>query len=90
MTREQFESASFEEVMEQLEEEGGDITTLDTLKEFVKSKINDGNYFVAKHILEALQAGYDERWWSYDYSMGTLDTPIPLTQKEDVEHMIDE
>ena len=90
MTREFFEVNSFEDVMERLNEERDDITTLDILKEFAKAKIDDGNYFVAKHILEALQAGYDERWWNYDYCMGTMDTPMPVTEKADVAHMIDD
>lgn len=42
------------------------------------------------HIIEALQAGYDEDWWDYDCCMGTLDTPIPMTEKADVEHLIDD
>lgn len=38
MTREEFERKSFDECMEQLYEERYDITTLDTLKEFIKEK----------------------------------------------------
>lgn len=90
MTRSEFEEKSFEEVMEQLNEEMYGITTLDTLKDFAKDQIDNGNYFLANHIVEALQNGNDETWWDYDYSMGTLDTPIPLTKKENVEHLIDD
>lgn len=90
MTRAEFEEKSFEGVMSQLNEELDEITTLDNLKEFAKSKIDDGNYFLAGHIIKALQAGYDEDWWDYDYCMGTLDTPILLTGKTDVEHLIDD
>lgn len=49
-----------------------------------------GHYFLANHIIEALKNGNDEDWWDYDYCMGTLDTPIPLTEKTDVEHLIDD
>lgn len=90
MTRTEFEEKSFEDVMSQLNEELDEITTLDRLKEFAKLKIDEGNYLLANHIIEALQAGYDEDWWDYDYCMGTLDTPIPLTEKTDVEHLIDD
>ena len=90
MTRSEFEEKSFESVMSQLNEEFDEITTLDNLKEFTKSKIDDGHYFLANHIIEALQNGNDEDWWDYDYCMGTLDTPIPLTGKTDVEHLIDD
>ena len=77
-------------LIRQLNEELDEITTLDRLKEFAKLKIDEGNYLPANHIIEALQAGYDEDWWDYDYCMGTLDTPIPLTEKADVEHLIDD
>ena len=90
MKRSEFEEKSFESVMSQLNEEFDEITTLDNLKEFTKSKIDDGYYFLANHIIEALQNGNDEDWWDYDYCMGTLDTPIPLTGKTDVEHLIDD
>lgn len=90
MTKAEFEEQSFEECMEQLNEEFDEITTLENLKEFVKIKLDWGNYLVAKHIIEALEKGNDEYWWDYDYCMGTLDTPIPLTEKADVEHLIDD
>lgn len=89
MTRAEFEEKSFEDVMSQLDNESDNITTLDRLKWFAKLKIDEGNYLLAGHIIEALQAGYDEDWWDYDYCMGTLDTPIPLTEKTDVEYLID-
>lgn len=90
MTRTEFEEKSFEGVMSQLNEELDEITTLDMLKEFAKLKTDEGNYLLANHIIEALQAGHDEDWWDYDYCMGTLDAPIPLTEKADVEHLIDD
>ena len=90
MTRPEFEEKSFEDVMSQLNEELDEITTLDSLKQFAKSKIDDGNYLLANHIIQALQNGNNEDWWDYDYCMGTLDTPISLTEKTDVEHLIDD
>ena len=33
---------------------------------------------------------YDSVWWIYDYSMGTLDTPVCVSAKEDVEHLIED
>ena len=64
MTRPEFEEKSFEDVMNQLDEELNEITTLDVLKDFAKSKIDDGNYFLANHIIEALQNENDEHWWN--------------------------
>ena len=84
------EATSFDDVMSQFNEELDEITTLDGLKEFAKLKIDEGNYLLAGHIIAALQSGYDEDWWDYDYCMGTLDTPIPLTEKTDVEHLIND
>ena len=90
MTRKEFDEKSFENVMSRLDEELDEITTIDRLKEFAKLKIDEGNYFLAKHIIEALENGNEEYWWDYDYCMGTIDTPIPLTEKADVEHLIDD
>lgn len=88
MTREEFDSKSFEEVIEQLNEEYDQITTYESLKEFAKEKIDDDNFFVAIHILQAIQNDTAE-WYDYDYCMGTLDTPVSITEKTDVEHLID-
>lgn len=63
MTRSEFEEKSFDGVMSQLDEELDEITTLDRLKEFAKLKIDDGKYFLANHIIEALQNGNNEDWW---------------------------
>ena len=89
MTRQEFENKDFEEIMEQLNEEKDDITTYEMLKEFAKEKIEDDNLFIAIHILEALQNDSAD-WYEYDYCMGTLQTPSALTEKEDVEHMIED
>lgn len=90
MTRAEFEEKSFGDVMDQLNGELDEITTLDMLKEFAKLKIDESNYLLANHVIEALQNGNDEDWWDYDYCMGTLDMPIPLIEKADVEHLIDD
>ena len=89
MTREEYNNKDFEEVMEQLNEEKDDITTYETLKDFAKEKIDGDNLLVAIHILEALQND-DAEWYEYDYCMGTLQTPSGITEKEHVEHMIDD
>ena len=89
MTRKEFESKNFDEVMEQLDEELNDITTYESLKEFAKSQIEEDRLFLAIHILEALKADSAE-WYEYDYCMGTLQTPSSITIKEDVEHLIED
>lgn len=89
MTREEFETKSFDEVMEQLNEERDDITTYESLKEFVIQQIEEDRFFLAIHILESLDKDMEE-WYEYDYCMGTLQTPSSITIKEDVEHLIED
>lgn len=89
MTKQEFKTKSFDEVLEQLNEERDDITTYEALKEFAIEKINSDDIFVAIHILEALQNDV-AIWYEYDYCMGTLQTPSSIQGKEDIEHMIDD
>lgn len=89
MTKQEFKTKSFDEVLEQFNEERDDITTYKTLKEFAIEKINSDDIFVAIHILKVLQNDVAE-WYEYDYCMGTLQTPSSIKEKEDVEHMIDD
>lgn len=89
MTKEQFNNLNFAEVMQQLNEENDTITTIDTLKDFIKENIDNDNYYLALHVLKAItEAISDQYYWFYDYCMGTLETPTPITSKEDVEHLI--
>lgn len=93
MTRAEFEKKSFEEVMEQLNEEHDTITTLDMLKEFIKEKIDDDDFNIASYLCNAIWNDPNptmSQWYDYDYCMGTMDTPVCLSCKEDVEHLIEE
>ena len=91
MTREQFESMSFEELMEWAYENCHDINTEDGLIEFAKRKIDDDNLGLGLHILSAIYESDcpDDSYYRYDYTMGTLETPTPITCKEDIEDLID-
>ena len=91
MTREEYNKLSFDEVMEQLNYENDAITTIGNLKEFMKEQIEDDNFYLALHVLEAIANDpIDYEWYDYDYSMGTLDTPAGISTKEDVEHLIED
>ena len=93
MTREEFNTLSFEEVMTKLSEQYDQITTYDMLKDYAKEKIDNDDLFVAVHILNALWNDPNPEesiWYDYDYSMGTLDTPTSINTKEDIEHLIDD
>ena len=93
MTRKEFESKSFDEVMEQLYEERDDITTIEILKEFIKEKIDNEDFNVASHLCNAIWNDPNpdnSDWYLYDYCMGTLDTPVCVSKKEDVEYLIED
>lgn len=92
MTREQFENMSLEEAMEWVENNNNysPITTEEILIDFAKSKIDDENIGMAIHVLGAIHNNpYDTEYYLYDYSMGMLETPTPITCKEDLEDYID-
>lgn len=93
MTRAEFESKSFEEVMEQLNEEVDEVTTIDVLKAFIKERIDDDDFNVASHLCDAIWNDPNPNqtdWYLYDYCMGTMDKPVSVDCKEDVEHFIEE
>lgn len=90
MTREQFENMDFEDLMEWAYENINDITTEETLKEFAIEKLQGDNFGMALHIINAMYDNpYLTEWYRYDYSMGTLETPTPIADKEDIEDLID-
>ena len=61
MTRKEFEEKSFDEVMEQLNEERDDITTYESLKEFAIQQIEEDRFFLAIHILESLDKDMEDK-----------------------------
>lgn len=87
MTKAKFDEMTFEEVFDYVEENSlMDITTEDVLLEFAKTKIDDDNIPMALHILNAVYNNhYNTEYYKYDYSMGTLETPTPIVDKEDFE-----
>lgn len=90
MTEAKFKEMSFEEFLDWANENINDLTTEDILIDFAKSKIDDDNIGMAIHILGAIYNNpHDTEYYLYDYCMGTLDTPTPVTCKEDFEHLID-
>jgi hypothetical protein len=90
MTKTEYEAMSFEELLDWMYENTNDLTSEGTLKEFATAKIIDDNFMMALHILNAIYNNpYDTEYYLYDYSMGTLQTPTPVTCKEDLEHLID-
>ena len=91
MTREQFEEMTFEELLERSYDNIDDIHSEETLLEMVKHEINEDSLRMALHILQAVYESDcpDGSYYIYDRSMGTLETPTPITCKEDLEDYID-
>jgi hypothetical protein len=89
MTREQFEDMEFEELMNWANSNLNSITNEELLKEYAIEKIQDDNFSMGLHIINAIYENpYSTEWYRYDYSMGTLETPTPITDKEDIEDLM--
>lgn len=91
MTKQQFDEMTLDELIEWAYENLNDITTEDILLDFAKHKIDDENIYLAIHVLQAVWNSGESfnGYYRYDYSMGTLETPTPITCKEDLEDLID-
>jgi nitrogen regulatory protein PII-like uncharacterized protein len=91
MTKIEFNKMSLDEALEYAYENISDLTTEDVLLSFAKIKIDDENIYMAYHILKAIYESAESYngYYLYDYHMGTLDTPTPVTCKEDLEDYID-
>lgn len=89
MTRKEYEDMEFDELIEWARCNIGNITIEEVLKDYTIEKIQDNDFNMAIHILNALNdSPYGVIWYRYDYSMGTLETPTPITEKEDIEDLI--
>ena len=75
---------TFAEAVERLAEEKDQITTLEQLKDFAIHHIKNDNFYLAIHVLDAIQSNYAD-YYDYDYSMGTLDKPTALKTLQDLQ-----
>lgn len=90
MTRKDFEKMNFEELMDWANGNFCEITHEDSLKEYAIMSLKDDNFGLALHLINAIYENpYNTEWYKYDYTMGTLNTPIPIVEKEDIEDLID-
>ena len=90
MNRTDYENKSFSELIHQLYEEGFDyIESYDSLKNYATFLIDNDCLMLAIHILNTLFDN-DADWYIYDSNMGTLETPTPLTTKEDLVDYIED
>lgn len=89
MTRKEFETMSFEDFIEWANENLDDVTDEEILKEFAINKLQNDDFNMALHIINAIYNNpYNTEYYRYDYCMGTLQTPTPITDKEDLEDLI--
>lgn len=77
-------SKNFNDAAEELSEICDCITDYESLKDFAKHQIDEDRLFLAVHILDAIHKAPAD-YYSYDYCMGTLETPTPLLVAADLE-----
>lgn len=90
MTRTEFEEMDIYDLISWAEENIYEFTDEEILISFAKKKIEEDNIGMALHILGAIYES-DEAIsgrYFYDYSLGKLSKPTPLTCKEDFEDYI--
>ena len=92
MTKKEWEELTLDEAIDWADFEYGvnELTSEDSLIRFAKEKIDEDNLFLAIHILEAIYNSEEayNGYYLYDYSLGTMSTPTPITCKEDLESYI--
>lgn len=90
MTRDKFEAMDFDCLMELAAENLNEVTTEENLKDFAIEKLQNDDFGMALHIIESIYNNpYSTEYYRYDYNMGRLETPTPITEKEDIEDLID-
>ena len=90
MTKTEFEKCTLSEALDYAYDNIYELTTEDMLIEFAKKKLDEENIGLALHILGAIYNSEEayNGYYLYDYSLGTLSTPRPVTCKEDLEDYI--
>ena len=92
MTKKEWEELTLDEAIDWADWECGvnELTSEDSLIRFAKEKIDEDNLFLAIHILEAIYNSEEayNGYYLYDYSLGTMSTPTPITCKEGLEGYI--
>ena len=92
MTKKEWEELTLDEAVDWADFEYGvsELTSEDSLIYFAKEKIDEDDLGLAIHILEAIYNSEEayNGYYLYDYSLGTMSTPTPITCKEDLESYI--
>jgi hypothetical protein len=92
MTKKEWEELTLDEAIDWADYEYGvyELTSEDSLIRFAKEKIDEDNIGLALHILGAIYNSEEayNGYYLYDYSLGTISTPTPITRKEDLEDYV--
>lgn len=81
---------TLDDVICDFEIDNDDIISRDSLKDFVIYQIEEDRLFLARHILDAIDNTYTDdkgeyaEWYSYDTTMGTLETPTAIYDINDL------
>ena len=74
---------TFDDVIYDFEANNDDIVSRDIILDFAINQIMNDRLFLARHVLDAVDNEYAD-FYSYDMSMGTLETPIAITSIDDL------
>jgi hypothetical protein len=92
MTKKEWEELTLDEAIDWAYYDYGayELTFEDSLIRFAKEKIDEDNIGLALHVLGAIYNSEEayNGYYLYDYSLGTISTPTPITCKEDLEDYI--
>ena len=92
MTKKEWEELTLDEAIDYADYEYGvnELTSEDSLIRFAKEALDEYNLGLAIHILNAIYNSEESYngYYLYDYSLGTMSTPTPITCKEDLESYI--
>lgn len=96
MTREEFDSMSFDELLDYAFNELSSGDTNDRLfeayelREFAKQLIDEYEYYGAKCILDGLDSDFEADYFLYDQDTGSWDVPTPVRDKNDLLDLFDD
>lgn len=78
----------FDDLIYDFEFSNDEIVSRDIILDFAINQIQNERLFLACHILDAVDKEYAD-FYSYDMSMGTLETPTAITSIEDLYDFVD-
>ena len=74
---------TFDDVVYDFEANNDYIVSRDIILDFAINQIQNDRLFLARHVLDAVDKEYAD-FYSYDMSIGTLETPIAITSIDDL------